>query len=77
MSNKAAIDAINEQITKLTEARDLLAMLDGSSSNSRATTSKRPSPLKGRKRKPMSAATRAKIAAATKLRWAKQRAGKK
>jgi len=68
MDYKNVIAEIDAQISKLQQARDVLTGLAGSQSTDGR---------QGRKRKNMSAAARARIAAAQKARWAKVRASKR
>lgn len=83
MDTTAILHAIDSQIARLQEAK---ALLSGGDSVKRHTT--RPQPVaasfsyganasKARKGRKLSAAGRARIAAAQKARWAKVRAGKK
>jgi hypothetical protein len=73
LMNSLVINEIDEEITRLQAARALLLGGSGGSVSSGKKTRK----AKGTGRKPMSAAGRAKIAAAQKARWAKVRAEKK
>jgi len=65
MSVATILQAIENEIANLTQAREVLAGLDGSSSKSTNVSNGR-----------FSAASRAKMAAAQKARWAKYRASK-
>lgn len=65
MSVETILQEIDNEIANLTQARNVLAGLNGSSAKSTVVS-------KGR----LSAAARAKMAAAQKARWAKYRASK-
>jgi hypothetical protein len=67
MSVETILEEINKEIANLTQARNVLAGLNGSSSNGAVVST-----AKGR----FTAASRAKMAAAQKARWAKFRASK-
>jgi hypothetical protein len=67
MPTDVIIDELNMEIERLTQARNLLTRSTGSKSRARAF----------RTRRPMSPATKAKIAAAMAKRWAARRAKKK
>jgi len=65
MSLETIVQEIDNEIANLTQARNVLAGLNGSSSKSSVASNGR-----------FSAASRAKMAAAQKARWAKYRASK-
>lgn len=67
MSVETILQHIEKEIASLIQARNVLAELNGSSSNGAVVSTK-----KGR----FTAASRAKMAAAQKARWAKYRASK-
>ena len=79
MAQQALLDAIDREIAKLQQVRN---MLEGEDANSPAPAlrgsetkpaTKRPGPAKGTKRK-LSEEARARIAAAQKKRWARKNA---
>jgi hypothetical protein len=74
MNLNSIVAEIDAEISKLQQARRLLAGLTAAGTTSSGTTN---AVLKGRKRKKMSAAARAKISAAQKKRWAKTKYAKK
>lgn len=75
MNLDAVLAQIDFEISRLTQARELLAESQAVQSARRSKPPRRPS-LKPRLRHRMSAAGRAKIAAAQRARWAKTRAVK-
>jgi hypothetical protein len=74
MNLNSIVAEIDAEISKLQQARRLLAGLTAAGTTSSGTTD---AALKGRKRPKMSAAARAKISAAQKKRWAKTKHAKK
>ena len=69
------VAALDEEIARLQQVRGLLLAVGGAVSSPSATSFQygAPSPKPARKRKPLSAAARARISAAQKKRWAKQK----
>jgi hypothetical protein len=74
MDLKSIIADIDAEISRLQQARGLLAGIPVAASKGSQSTG---GPLKGRKRRKMSAAARAKMSAAQKKRWAKTKSTKK
>jgi hypothetical protein len=74
MNLDSIVAEIDAEISKLQQARRLLAGQPTAGTTSSGTTN---TALQGRKRKKMSAAARAKISAAQKKRWAKTKPAKK
>ncbi len=74
MNLNSVVAEIDAEISKLQQARRLLAGLTTAGTTSSGTTD---AALKGRKRTKMSAVARAKISAAQKKRWAKTKSAKK
>lgn len=75
MNTEAIVSALNEEITKLTTARDMLGGKFKTVSHSTFTNSewKPVARASAKKTRHISAAGRARIAAAQKARWAKQK----
>jgi len=76
MTTHEILAAIDEEISRLQQVKQLLSE-DGSRRPGQATSFAFGSNTGVRKRKPMSKAARAKIAAAQRKRWAKQKAAAK
>jgi hypothetical protein len=74
MDLKSIVAELDEEISRLQQARTLLAGIPVAASKGSHRTV---GPLKGRKRRKMSAAARAKMSAAQKKRWAKSKSPKK
>ena len=69
------VTALDEEIARLQQVRELLLTVGGGVSSRSATSFQYGANLTkpARKRKPLSAAARARISAAQKKRWAKQK----
>jgi len=76
MTTHEILNAINEEISTLQQVKLLLSG-DGSRRRSPANSFAFGANIVVRKRKPMSKAARAKIAAAQRRRWAKEKAARK
>ena len=76
MTTHEILTAIDEEISRLQQVRHLLSG-DGSRRPSQPTSFAFGANTAVRKRKPMSKAARAKIAAAQRRRWAKEKAARK
>jgi len=71
MNTSEILTAIDNEIARLTQARDLIASQTTGKRRGRPPASAKAVPVRKSNRKPLSAEARAKIAAAQKARWAK------
>jgi hypothetical protein len=78
MTIESIIAEIDSEIARLTQARQLLAAAGTTKSASKPSRSAKPSAAKkGRKRRPLSAEARKRIADAQRRRWAAQKSKSK